>query len=200
MAGLARELVRSMMAPAEQVKHSQRAAMADAIALMSRVPEASYRAALTAIAAFNRLNDLPRISVPTLCLAGEFDRTAAPQVMQRMAARIPTAHYQCLPGVGHLANMEDPQAFNAAVLNFLQNHYSNQEIPMNVTLHSRPSKKSCWRSRLIWAETNLPRAPSRSTVMPCSLSRTTPTCTPQVCSKFACLKRTVAGARTLPPM
>lgn len=69
------------------------------------------------------LDDLARIRVPTLCLAGEHDRNAAPHVMQRMAGRITQGHYQCLPGVGHLANMEQPSTFNFAVLQFLQTHF-----------------------------------------------------------------------------
>ncbi len=53
----------------------------------------------------------------------ELDRNASPMVMQRMSGRIAGAHYQCLPAVGHLANMEQPDAFNAAVLSFLQTHF-----------------------------------------------------------------------------
>ena len=125
MAGLAPDLVRGMFAPRsgdEVISHRQDAALATAVALMSRVPEATYRAALTAIASFNRLDNLSSIDVPTLCLAAEFDKNAAPAVMERMAARISQSKYQCLPGVGHLANMEDPYAFNAAVINFLNPH------------------------------------------------------------------------------
>ncbi|MCB2029228.1 MAG: alpha/beta fold hydrolase, partial [Rhodoferax sp.] len=91
--------------------------------VMAAVPQASYRAALQAIVAFNRLDDLARIAVPTLCLAGEHDRNASPSVMRRMAERIPGAQYLCLPGVGHLANMEQPAAFNQAVLAFMQAHF-----------------------------------------------------------------------------
>ncbi len=115
LAGLARELVAGMMAPLA----SQRA-LDQAQAVMARVPEASYRSALAAIVQFDRLDDLERIRVPTLCLSGEHDRNAPPAVMQKMAARITAAQYQCLPGVGHLANMEQPDLFNAAVLAFLR--------------------------------------------------------------------------------
>ena len=45
--------------------------------------------ALRAIVAFDRREALPHIAVPTLVLAGEHDRTAPPEVMQRMAQRIP---------------------------------------------------------------------------------------------------------------
>ena len=118
MAGLAPELVRGMFAPG-----ASNADMATAVAVMSSVPEATYRAALSAIVSFNRLENLPHINVPTLCLACELDKNAAPLVMEKMAARIAGAEYACLPGVGHLGNMEQPHAFNAAILKFLSQHF-----------------------------------------------------------------------------
>ena len=118
MAGLAPELVRGMFAPG-----ASNADMAAAVAVMSAVPEATYRAALSAIVSFNRLDNLANINVPTLCLACELDTNAAPSVMEKMAARIAAAEYACLPGVGHLGNMERPDAFNTAILKFLNRHF-----------------------------------------------------------------------------
>ena len=118
MAGLAPGLVRGMVAP-----EATDAAIAAAVTVMSRVPEPSYRAALCAIVSFNRQGNLANIRVPTLCLAGEHDKNAPPAVMQKMAAKIPGAQYVCLPGVGHLANMERPALFDAEVLAFLNQHF-----------------------------------------------------------------------------
>lgn len=118
MAALAHDLVPGMMAP-----DADACARADACRMMAAVPQATYRAALRAIVAFNRLDDLARIGVPTLLLAGEHDRNAPPAGMRRMAERVRHGQYLCLPGVGHLANMEQPQAFNAAVLAFLRTHF-----------------------------------------------------------------------------
>lgn len=115
MAGMAQRLVPAMVSPA-----APPAAAQAAIAVMSRVPEASYRVALRAIAGFDRREALPRIAVPTLCLAGAHDRTAPPELLQRMAQRIPCADYRCLADAGHIANLEQPAAFQAAVLDFLQ--------------------------------------------------------------------------------
>jgi pimeloyl-ACP methyl ester carboxylesterase len=39
--------------------------------------------------------------------------------MERMATRIPHARFTVLPGTGHLANLEQPAAFNAALFGFL---------------------------------------------------------------------------------
>jgi pimeloyl-ACP methyl ester carboxylesterase len=44
--------------------------------------------------------------------------------MQRLAQRIPGAAYECLRDAGHIANIEQPAAFNAAVVSFLQRHFS----------------------------------------------------------------------------
>ena len=118
MAGMADQLVPGLVGP--QAPAAARQAARD---VMARVPEATYRVALRAIAAFDRRQALAQIRVPTLLLAAEHDRTAPPEVMQRMAARIAGSEYQCLPGAGHIANVEVPAAFNAAVLSFLQRHF-----------------------------------------------------------------------------
>lgn len=118
MAGLANQLVPTMFAPGAEPSR-----IAEAAALMARVPAESYRAALSAIVSFNRLAALGNIAVPTLCLAGELDLNAPPAVVEKMASRIPGAAYVCLPQVGHIANLEQPELFNHAVLTFLKQHF-----------------------------------------------------------------------------
>jgi 3-oxoadipate enol-lactonase len=94
-------------------------AVARAAILMAGVPEATYRRALRAIVGFDRREALADLRLPVLCLAGAHDRNAPPAVMQQMAARIASAEYHCMAGVGHLANMEAPALFNRAVVDFL---------------------------------------------------------------------------------
>jgi pimeloyl-ACP methyl ester carboxylesterase len=118
MAGMAERLVPGMLS-----RHAQRGAGAAAMAVMAAVPESTYRIVLAGIVAFDRRADLARIRVPTLCLAGEHDGTAPPAVLERMAARIPGVEFQVLAGAGHIANVEQPAAFNAAVLDFLQRRF-----------------------------------------------------------------------------
>ena len=115
MAGLAAPLVAGMVAPG-----TAPALQARAQALMAGVPEASYRAAVSALLAFDRRAKLPHIAVPTLVITGEADRSAAPEVARKMAERIPGAALAILPGAGHLLNIEQPAAFNAALLAFLR--------------------------------------------------------------------------------
>ena len=90
-----------------------------AIETMASTPASTYRAAVRCLVTFDERANLPNIRVPVLCLAGEHDRNAPPPMMERMAAKIPGARYVCLPGVGHLPNLEAPAAFNAAVLALL---------------------------------------------------------------------------------
>jgi 3-oxoadipate enol-lactonase len=114
MRGLAPGLVRGMCAP-----DAPDANIAFATLMMSAVPEATYRDALQALMGFDQRMQLPRITVPVLCLAGEKDRNAPPAVLQQTAARIPGAEFHEMPGVGHLANLESPNLFNRAVVEFL---------------------------------------------------------------------------------
>jgi 3-oxoadipate enol-lactonase len=62
---------------------------------MSQVPPATYRRALEALVTFDRRANLPFISVPTMVVAGEHDRTAPPAVMKKMAAAIPNMSGTC---------------------------------------------------------------------------------------------------------
>jgi 3-oxoadipate enol-lactonase len=86
---------------------------------MAQVNPSTYRRALQALPTFDRRADLPRIHVPTLLLAGEHDRSTPPAVMQAMARQIRGSTYLEMRGIGHLQNLEAPDEFDAAVLNFL---------------------------------------------------------------------------------
>jgi 3-oxoadipate enol-lactonase len=118
MAGLAPGLVAGMASP-----NAPHDAVARASLLMAGVPEATYRAALAAIAGFDRRETLADLRVPVLCLAGADDRNAPPAVMRQMASRIAKAESVVLDGVGHLSHMEAPQAVNPVLLDFLQRHF-----------------------------------------------------------------------------
>jgi len=86
---------------------------------MADVPPGTYRDAVKCIVTFEQRANLPNIHVPTLVLAGETDTNAPAPMMEKMAGKIPGARFVCLSGLGHLANLEDPQAFDAALGDFL---------------------------------------------------------------------------------
>lgn len=87
---------------------------------MAAVPEATYRATMLALVGFDLRHALKQITVPTLVLSGSRDNNAPAPMMAKMATYIPSASYVELEGVGHLANLERPSAFNAALDQFLK--------------------------------------------------------------------------------
>jgi pimeloyl-ACP methyl ester carboxylesterase len=62
---------------------------------------------------------LPRIGVPALVIHGEHDVRAPRAVAQALHDAIPGAELVVLPDAGHVCNLEAPDAFNAAVRDFL---------------------------------------------------------------------------------
>lgn len=62
---------------------------------------------------------LDRIACPTLVVVGERDTLTPPDVSREMQARISGATLEILPGVGHMSNMESPEAFNRGLVRFL---------------------------------------------------------------------------------
>ena len=113
-ADFAKELVPNLMS-----SNPPEAAVASAHASMSALPAETYRSALNCLVTFNQRDRLSDISCPTLALAGEFDAAAPAPMMEKMASQIPDCRYHCLSGVGHLANLEDPEQFNGAIRTFL---------------------------------------------------------------------------------
>jgi 3-oxoadipate enol-lactonase len=99
---------------------ASRAAYHELLDSVSRIHEASYQKTLEASVAQDRAAPIERISVPTLVIAGEEDTVYPPELARDMARRIPGAELLMLEGTGHLANLEQPERFNSAVLDFLR--------------------------------------------------------------------------------
>jgi 3-oxoadipate enol-lactonase len=59
------------------------------------------------------------VKVPTLVVVGNDDRLTPPAMAKSIADAIPGARLAVVPSAGHLSNIEQPAAFNAAVLDFL---------------------------------------------------------------------------------
>ena len=61
----------------------------------------------------------PDIQAPTLVLAGERDSGSTPDMAVALADAIPSGEARILPGVHHLAPIEEPNRFSSALLEFL---------------------------------------------------------------------------------
>jgi 3-oxoadipate enol-lactonase len=97
-----------------------------AIGVLGATPAATFRAAVRCLVTFDERAALGAIRAPVLCLAGEADTNAPALVMERMAEKIPGAEYRCMPGIGHLPNIEAPENFDAIVFDFLDRHLTER--------------------------------------------------------------------------
>ena len=62
---------------------------------------------------------LARFGGPVLVVVGSDDVLTPPEAARAMAELVPTAERVEIPRAGHLASMEQPEAFNAALSRFL---------------------------------------------------------------------------------
>lgn len=89
--------------------------------LMGRTPEDGLCNALAAMAGrTDSTAFLREIKVPTLVLVGEHDAITPPELARGMHSAIRNAHLAVLKGAGHVSNLEQPAAFNKALLAFLE--------------------------------------------------------------------------------
>ncbi len=66
--------------------------------------------------------DISTIKVPTMLVFGEDDRLTPPDVGREMQKAIPGSEFVEIEIAGHLTNIEQPDLFNRAVLDFLLRH------------------------------------------------------------------------------
>lgn len=64
-------------------------------------------------------HELDKIRVPTLIIVGEHDVATVPAKSERMHARIPDSRLVSIPNAGHMTPVEEPEAVNAALEEFL---------------------------------------------------------------------------------
>ncbi len=83
--------------------------------MMRNSHAAGVRVALNALGPADLRPVLDTIVVPTLLLYGGADQRSPVSVGQDLQARIPGSTLVVLPGAPHLANLEQPHAFNQAV-------------------------------------------------------------------------------------
>lgn len=67
----------------------------------------------------DRTHTLSRVSVPTLVICGAEDALTPPADSEAIAATIPGARLEVIPGAGHLSNLEQPTRFNDVLRAFL---------------------------------------------------------------------------------
>lgn len=122
--GSGTESVASAMLPAVLSERTldRRAELVERV--RSMILETDARTIIAALAGMAARNDstgiLPTIDVPALVVVGEHDGLTPPDVARTLADRLPGARLEVVPDAGHVSNMENPAAFNAALNRFLE--------------------------------------------------------------------------------
>lgn len=113
-ADIAPTVARSLLGPAadEAVYERLRASIA-------ALHKDSYLKALDSVSAYKRQLDHARVGVPLHVMVGEHDALTPPGAARALAALKPGTAVDVVPAAGHLANLENPQAFNRLLGAFL---------------------------------------------------------------------------------
>ena len=67
---------------------------------------------------YDRIPRLPDLELPTLFLVGEYDE-AKPETMREFQSLVPGSLVEVIPDAGHGSMVDQPELFNAAIIDFL---------------------------------------------------------------------------------
>ncbi len=88
--------------------------------MLERTPQAGYLACCEAIRDADFTVQAAQIKVPVLCIAGEYDGSTPPALVQDMATHIPNAKYELIYGAAHLPCIECPEQYAKLISNFIE--------------------------------------------------------------------------------
>jgi pimeloyl-ACP methyl ester carboxylesterase len=113
-AGLAQERATALLSPSASA-----GAVEKIRAVMRNLRPDGYAQAVRMLGQADIFADAPRITLPSLVLCGSADTVTPEAGCRRVAAAIPGAIYETLPGLGHASYVEDPARFDAALRRFI---------------------------------------------------------------------------------
>lgn len=90
--------------------------IATARAMVAATPAEGYASCCEAIATMDLTADLPRISAPTLSIAGADDPATPPPHLERIAGAVADGRLLVVPRAAHLANAEQAAEVTAAIV------------------------------------------------------------------------------------
>lgn len=73
-------------------------------------------------------DELADIDVPVLVIHGEEDIAVEPDRAEPMVVHLPDARMELIPEAGHTSNLENPEAANAAIREFLDEVRREQQL------------------------------------------------------------------------
>jgi 3-oxoadipate enol-lactonase len=92
---------------------------AEVVETMAAIDPHAYRIGAEAVWLADQRQRAAAITAPTLILCGDEDEVTPPALSQALADLIPGARLELIEAAGHLANIEQPEAFNRALDSFL---------------------------------------------------------------------------------
>jgi 3-oxoadipate enol-lactonase len=116
-AGLVAGTIERWLTPAFRTAHPDQTAALEA-QIRATSPE-GYKGCAAALKALDYLKHLGRLSVPVSYIAGAEDSAAPLPAMQAMANATPNGRLEIVPDAAHIANVNNPAAFDTAVLRLL---------------------------------------------------------------------------------
>lgn len=81
-----------------------------------------FEGCVAAMTDFDYTSQLPSVRVPALVVVGAGDPMTPPLENKRLADAIPGARYEEVPDAKHFVNVEQPDAFNRILLDWLKAH------------------------------------------------------------------------------
>jgi 3-oxoadipate enol-lactonase len=78
-----------------------------------------FRAACDALAALDLRPELGKVQVPVLVLVGERDEATPPPMSHELAAGLPQARLEIIPGCAHVPQLQSPRLFLDVIADFL---------------------------------------------------------------------------------
>jgi 3-oxoadipate enol-lactonase len=109
--------MRRLFAPDFQESHPE--LMADRRAAFLRTDPQVFRAACDALASLDLRPELRKVKVPVLVLVGEHDEATPPPMSHELAALLPQAHLEVVPGCAHVPQLQSPRLFLDVIGGFL---------------------------------------------------------------------------------
>ncbi|WP_201837083.1 3-oxoadipate enol-lactonase [Microvirga zambiensis] len=88
--------------------------------MLVRTPAHGYAGTCAAIRDADLRSDAGRITIPTLCVAGDQDGSTPPDLVQSTADLIPGARFALIDGAGHIPCIEKPAVLSALIKEHLQ--------------------------------------------------------------------------------
>lgn len=105
----------------DETRNTRPDVVAQLVSIMHSCPRQAVAASLRGMADRPDVTaDLARFTQPALVVVGAEDAISSSEEMRGIAEKLPNAEFVEIPKAGHMSNMENPQAFNEALVAFIK--------------------------------------------------------------------------------